>query len=91
MAGRNKLPEGVVRGTMEVTRITVEEQWEFQAAAQILRKYRSDLLRDAIYQIIRDAKKIDPARFADLRRQFMETAEAKSASTSKKAKKVKAT
>lgn len=75
MAGRNKLPEGVVRDAMEVTRITREEQAEFQAASTILHKYRSDVLRDAIYGHIEEAKALDLKRFQQLKKQFLAVAE----------------
>ena len=70
MGGRRPLPSELGRDRQEVVRLTRDEQLDFQAAAYLLRRYRSDILRQAVYEIIEDAKRLDAKRFAQLRKQF---------------------
>lgn len=70
MGGRKKLPDGIVRWKQEVVRINEDEQADFQTAAYLLNRYRSEILRDAIFSCIETAKRANPKRFQELRKKF---------------------
>lgn len=72
MAGRRRLPSDLGRLYQETVRLTKDEQLDFQAAAYLLRRYRSDVLREAVYELVEDAKRLDAKKFAHLRKIFAE-------------------
>ncbi len=72
MGGRKRLPAGLGSDKQEAVRLTVEERIDFNAASYMLNRYKSDILRDAVYAAIEQAKRIDPKRFQQLRKTFAE-------------------
>jgi len=72
MGGRRRLPAGLGSDKQEAVRLTFEQRIDFTTACYMLNRYKSEVLREAVHDVIEQAKRIDPKRFQHLRKTFAE-------------------